>query len=116
MIAGNEPVRRPEAGDRAIRISVVYALPEQQVQVALEVPAGTNVGEAVARCGLLQRFPQIAAQPLACAIYSRPVALGELLSEGDRIEILRPLQIDPKEARRRAAAQARPRRSAPHKH
>jgi len=89
-----------------IRISVVYALPEQQCVIELRVSPGTTVAEAVARSGIVERFPQIAAQPLQCAIYGRAAALSNPLVEGNRVEILRPLLIDPKLNRRQAAARA----------
>ena len=89
-----------------IHISVIYALAQRQPSVRLQVAAGTSVGDAVARSGLMERFPEIAARPLACAIYGRAVALTHPLRAGDRVEIVRPLQIDPKESRRRAAARA----------
>lgn len=101
----------PEAEGR-ISVSVVYALPERQCVVELRVPPATTVEEAVARSGLMERFPQIAAH-LQCAIYGRLVALSNPLAEGDRVELLRPLLIDPKLNRRQAAARAkapRPRR------
>lgn len=96
----------PEVESR-IRISVVYALAERQCIVELRVPPGTTVAEAVARSGMAGRFPQIAAQSLQCAIYGRVAALSNPLAEGDRVEILRPLLIDPKLSRRQTAAQAK---------
>jgi uncharacterized protein len=96
-------------GDQ-VRVSVVYALPDRQVLVELELPQSATVADAVARSGLVQQFPDIASRPLACAIYGRPVADSHGLQGGDRVEILRPLQIDPKESRRQAAARNRPRK------
>jgi uncharacterized protein len=96
------------ADDERIPVAVVYARPEQQVIVELDVPAGTSVAEAVARSGLPERFPEISGRPLACAIYGRPVALASVVRAADRIEILRPLLIDPKESRRQAAGRGRP--------
>jgi putative ubiquitin-RnfH superfamily antitoxin RatB of RatAB toxin-antitoxin module len=61
----------------------------------------------VARSGLARRCAEIATLPLACAIYGRVVALTHELRAGDRVEILRPLLVDPKEQRRQAAARAR---------
>lgn len=88
-------------------ISVVYALADRQEIVQLAVPAKTTVAEAVEQSGLLQRFPEIAALPLSCAVYARVVELTSVVGEGDRIEILRPLLIDPKENRRQAAVAAK---------
>jgi putative ubiquitin-RnfH superfamily antitoxin RatB of RatAB toxin-antitoxin module len=90
-----------------IPVSVVYALPDRQVIVELHVVPGTSVADAVATSGLTQRFAEIATRPLACAVYGRAVALSYALRAGDRVEILRPLLVDPKEQRRQAAARGR---------
>lgn len=88
-------------------VRVAYALPERQVVVQLRVPLGTTVAEAVSRSGLVEQFPEIATRPLVCAIYGRAVANTYEVRGGERIEILRPLQVDPKVSRRQAAARAR---------
>lgn len=90
-----------------LRIRVIYALPDQQVTVDLQLPHGTLLSEAVTRSGLLQKFPEAAASPLSCAIFGRAVPLTYELRDGDRIEILRPLLIDPKQSRREAAQRSR---------
>jgi putative ubiquitin-RnfH superfamily antitoxin RatB of RatAB toxin-antitoxin module len=89
-----------------LSICVVYALPDRQEIVRLRVPNGTSVEQAVALSQLPRRFPAIAGAPLHCAIFGRAVALSQVLHDGDRVEVLRPLLIDPKEQRRRAAAQS----------
>ena len=90
-----------------MRIWVVYALPDRQSVQELQLPEPATVAEAVARSGLLQQFPELGDHPLACAIFGRAVADSHLLRADDRVEILRPLQVDPKESRRRAAARGR---------
>jgi len=90
-----------------ISISVVYALPERQTIVELKVPKGTSVGEAVSLSQLGMRFTQIAESALQCAIFGRVVPTTHLVAPGDRVEILRPLLIDPKESRRQAAVRGR---------
>jgi putative ubiquitin-RnfH superfamily antitoxin RatB of RatAB toxin-antitoxin module len=90
-----------------VRVSVVYALPDRQALRELELPDSATVAEAVARSGLLEQFPEIRSTPLACAIYGRAVVDSQVLRAGDRVEILRPLRVDPKESRRRAAARGR---------
>jgi uncharacterized protein len=87
-----------------VSISVVFALADLQEIVRLNVVRGTTVTEAVELSGLARKFPEIATMPLRCAIYSRVVAQTHVVADGDRIEILRPLLIDPKENRRQAAA------------
>jgi uncharacterized protein len=94
-----------------MRVWVVYALPDRQALRELDLPESATVAEAVARSGLVEEFPEIGSRPLACAIFGRAVADSQVLRAGDRVEILRPLQVDPKESRRRAAARGRtPRR------
>jgi uncharacterized protein len=95
---------------RPARIRVVYALPDRQESVEVALEPGMDVQTAVLRSGLLSRFPQPASASLVCAIYGQPAALTREVQEGDRIEILRPLFIDPKEARRQAARAQRGRR------
>lgn len=90
-----------------MQVWVVYALPDRQALRELELPESATVAEAVARSGLLEQFPEIGSRPLACAIFGRAVADSQPLRAGDRVEILRPLQVDPKESRRRAAARGR---------
>lgn len=95
------------AKSEGLSVRVVYALPDQQVGVDLRLPRGTSLADAVTRSGLLEKFPEAAAQPLACAIFGRAVPLTHELRDGDRIEILRPLLIDPKQSRREAAERGR---------
>jgi uncharacterized protein len=86
-----------------VPVEVVHAYPEAQHVVVLTVPAGTTVGEAIARSGLLARFPQIDLARHRVGVFGTPCALDRVVQAGDRVEIYRPLLIDPKEARRRAA-------------
>jgi putative ubiquitin-RnfH superfamily antitoxin RatB of RatAB toxin-antitoxin module len=90
-----------------ISIAVVYALPERQDIVDLVVPKGTTVMQAVELSQLPARFSAIGARPLQCAVFGRIVKDSDVLADGDRVEILRPLLIDPKESRRQAAARGR---------
>ena len=96
-----------QPADAALQISVVYALPDRQSIVPMKLPAEATVQDAVERSGLLRKFPEISQRELVCAVFSRPVELTTQLRDGDRVEILRPLLIDPKENRRRSATQAR---------
>ena len=90
-----------------MRVWVVYALPDRQALRELDLPESSTVAQAVARSGLVELFPEIGSRPLACAIFGRPVVDSQVLRADDRVEILRPLQVDPKESRRRAAARGR---------
>jgi putative ubiquitin-RnfH superfamily antitoxin RatB of RatAB toxin-antitoxin module len=91
------------APDKArISVEVVYALPERQVLLPLSVAAGTTVHEAIEQSGIAQYFPGLDARG-RFGIFGRRVKRDAVLKEGDRIEIYRPLIVDPKDSRRRRA-------------
>jgi putative ubiquitin-RnfH superfamily antitoxin RatB of RatAB toxin-antitoxin module len=85
------------------RVEVVYATPAGQRRYAVELEEGATVRMALERCGVLRNFPQIDLARDRVGIYGRLAALDEILREGDRVEILRPLVADPKAARKRRA-------------
>jgi len=66
----------------------------------LRVPAGTTVRSVIERSRLLERHPEIDLAQNRVGIYARFVSLEALVQNGDRVEIYRPLQADPKELRR----------------
>jgi putative ubiquitin-RnfH superfamily antitoxin RatB of RatAB toxin-antitoxin module len=86
-----------------IAVEVVYATPEKQLLLSVEAPRGCTVGEAIERSGIAKEFPGLAVDPDAVGIFSRKVPLEQVLRDGDRVEIYRPLIADPKEARRQRA-------------
>lgn len=86
-----------------IRVEVVLAWPRRHEAVALTLPAGACVGDALAAAGF-------ATDGIAgIAVFGERVTPEVLLRHGDRVELLRPLQADPKDARRRRAAVQRAR-------
>ena len=86
-----------------IKIEVVYATPDQQVLLSLDVPVGTTAIEAIEQSGLRQTFPDMLVEEGGIGIFSLKVPLNHPLRSGDRVEIYRPLIADPKESRRRRA-------------
>ena len=102
------------ASAETITIEVVYGLPAEHVLLTLAVPAGTTVREAVRLSGLAGRFPEIDIGQAPLGVFGKlekdPDA--RVLHAGERVEIYRPLLIDPKEARRLRAERARARRAA----
>jgi putative ubiquitin-RnfH superfamily antitoxin RatB of RatAB toxin-antitoxin module len=94
-------------GEAAIAVELVYALKEVQEVVALSVPAGTTVREAITLSGLPARYPEIDAQDAAIGVHGRIVGEETTLQDGDRVEIYRPLLIDPRLGRRRRASRLR---------
>lgn len=87
-----------------IRVEVVYALPEAQTVVAVRLPAGATVSEAVRRSGLADRHVEGSAK---VGIFGRLVDVTTRLRDGDRVEIYRPLVADPKSVRRARAGRKR---------
>jgi putative ubiquitin-RnfH superfamily antitoxin RatB of RatAB toxin-antitoxin module len=87
-----------------IDVEVAYANPEQQVIVALKMPEGATVEQAIHASGLLNRFSEIDATDLKAGIFSSICKLDQPVRQADRVEIYRPLIHDPKEARRQRAA------------
>lgn len=86
-----------------IRVRVALALARRQEVVELELPAGSTLQAALDASGLGERFPEARIDRARVGIWSRPAARSAVLSDGDRVEIYRPLAADPKEQRRRRA-------------
>ncbi|WP_413741420.1 RnfH family protein [Sodalis sp. RH15] len=86
-----------------IRVEVVYALPERQYLYPLTLPAGSMLKDAIEASGILALRPEIDLGKNKVGIFSRPAVLEDILNDGDRVEIYRPLLLDPKEWRRQRA-------------
>lgn len=95
-----------------IRVEVVYARPDVQRLVALDVAPGMTMMQAVERSGLLAEFPEIDLATAPMGIFSKREDHPEtrVLQAGDRVELYRPLEMDPKEARKLRAERAKARR------
>ena len=92
-----------EAG--RIRIEVAYALPDRQFLIPIDVPEGSTVQDALLRSGIAEQIAGLDVFSSAVGICGRRVEdpKKERLSDGDRVEIYRPLRVDPMESRRRRA-------------
>ncbi|MBJ9838447.1 RnfH family protein [Citrobacter freundii] len=86
-----------------IVVEVAYALPEKQYLQSVTLQQGATVEEAIRASGLLELRTDIDLSKNKVGIYSRPVKLADVLQDGDRVEIYRPLIADPKELRRQRA-------------
>jgi uncharacterized protein len=89
-----------------IDVEVAYAERDRQFLRRLTLPSGATLADAIAASNLEAEFP-IDATSLACGIWSKSASREAVLSDGDRVELYRPLEVDPKEARRRRAASAK---------
>ena len=88
-------------GNASVAIRVAYATREEQVIIELSVPKGTTIQEAIERSGILNRYPDIDLRRQGVGVFGQARALDYCPRTGDRIEIYRPLVLDPKEARRK---------------
>ena len=89
-----------------MRVELAYADPTREVLIAFEMRPGSTVGDCVERSGLFRLEPDLRSSRLGYSVFGRRVELTDPVSNGDRIEVLRALEIDPKEARRLRARRA----------
>jgi putative ubiquitin-RnfH superfamily antitoxin RatB of RatAB toxin-antitoxin module len=84
-----------------LAVVVAYSpAPREVDQVSLELLPGATLDDALRQSGLLQRHPEIDLAVNSLGVWGKLRALSDTLREGDRVEVYRPLRIDPKEARR----------------
>ncbi|WP_343230136.1 RnfH family protein [uncultured Aquimonas sp.] len=88
-----------------LAIEVVYARPERAWRVSLRLAPGSTALQAFEASGLRGRVAELASAEPDLGVFAHPVAPDRPLRDGDRVEIYRPLLIDPKDARRKRAAQ-----------
>ncbi|MBS0432578.1 MAG: RnfH family protein [Proteobacteria bacterium] len=89
-----------------IRASVVCAMPGHAFLRELELPQGARVEDAISASGVRAAWPQLSIDDAHVGIFSRKASLHTRLRDGDRVEIYRPLKIDPKDARRKRAGKS----------
>ncbi|EGN6367459.1 RnfH family protein [Salmonella enterica] len=86
-----------------LMVEVAYALPEKQYLLRVTLEQGATVEEAIRASGLLELRTDIDLAKNKVGVYSRPVKLTDTVQDGDRVEIYRPLIVDPKALRRQRA-------------
>jgi putative ubiquitin-RnfH superfamily antitoxin RatB of RatAB toxin-antitoxin module len=82
------------------KIEIIYALPSEQVLIECEISEFSTVREVITASNILIKYPEIDLAINSVGIFSQPANVDDEVHAGDRIEIYRPLTIDPKEARR----------------
>ena len=87
--------------DKKINIEVAYATTAHTYLLSVAVPDGSTIAQGIDVSGILGECPEINFDQNKVGIFSKLKSLDDKLKEGDRIEIYRPLKIDPKEARRK---------------
>ena len=83
-----------------ITVELVYASKDRLFQEQLSMSAHANVAMAVRQSRLLIEFPELTLENLVVGIYAKKCSLDALLQHGDRVEVYRPLEVDPMTARR----------------
>ncbi|HYG89152.1 MAG TPA: RnfH family protein [Azospirillum sp.] len=84
-----------------MKVSVVYAKPERHSLLTLDVPEGSSVRDVIERSGILKQFPEIDIETQRVGVYGKFTALDAAVEEGARVEIYRPITVDPATVRRR---------------
>lgn len=93
--------------DDSFDIEVVYARPDEQILLKLTAEPGITLQEAVERSGVLEKNPEIDLEKVKVGIFGKAAKKDAVLKSGDRVEIYRPLIADPKEARKKRAAEGK---------
>ena len=97
-----------QGNQQTIQVEVVLAMPERQELIALEVSSGSTLADAIAQSGVTEMFEDFELDAAKVGIFGLKASPDQVLREGDRVEIYRPLIADPKESRRqRAVKQAK---------
>lgn len=94
-----------------LNATVAYAEPGRELLLPVRVEAGATLRDAVLASGLLAQVPALAAAEFDLGVWGHARPSSQPVRDGDRIEVYRPLTVDPKQARR-IRAEIRQRRRA----
>ena len=83
-----------------IAVELVYALPDKQVLRSLTLAEGSTVADVISRGNLAKDFPGLELADTQAGIWGQPVGRDHVVRDGDRVDLYRPLEMDPREARR----------------
>lgn len=90
-----------------IDVTVCYALPERQWLELVQLPVGATVKDAIVQSRITEKIKDLEFNDSDIGVYGKRVSMEQVLADGDRVEIYRPLQMDPKEIRRMRAEAAK---------
>lgn len=99
-----------KSNENSMAVEVAYALPHKQALLKINVPAGTTALQAAQQSGIASKFDGLDLEDATLGIFGQVVAPGQVLRDGDRVEIYRPLLADPKDVRKARAERAKERR------
>ncbi|SDQ62395.1 hypothetical protein SAMN05443245_2107 [Paraburkholderia fungorum] len=90
-----------------LSIEVCYAAADAQTLIAVDLPEGATLQQALDASGILQRYPAINLEAQKVGVFGKLKPLDTVLADHDRVEIYRPLLVDPKLSRQRRVQKAR---------
>lgn len=90
-----------------IKVEVLFAYPDKYFLKKIELDQPLTVQNVIVQSGVLEKYKEIDLRENKVGIFSRPAKLTDLVEDGDRIEIYRPLIADPKEMRRKRAEKSK---------
>ena len=90
-----------------LSVQVCYALASEQALITVELPAGATLAQAIEASGILARYPQIDLGAQKVGVFGKLKPLDTVLADHDRVEIYRPLLVDPKVSRQRRVEKSR---------
>ena len=107
MRLNSEQKRCMVSDTQKIVVEVVYAYPEKYFYKKIELDNPLSIQNVILQSGVLQKYTEIDLRENKVGIFSRPAKLTDMVENGDRIEIYRPLIADPKEVRKQRAAEGK---------
>ncbi len=87
-------------------ISVTYADPDNPLWLKVQVKKGSTVEDAIRTTDLLTRYPDLDLTSMKVGIFGKTTQLDQELNKGDRVELYRPITVDPKTVPRRKKKKA----------
>ena len=90
-----------------IQVEVIYALPEEQNLLTVDVDDGIEVQQVILESGVLEQYPELDLSAMKVGLFGKMTTLKQKVRDKDRIEIYRPLIADPKEVRKKRAAEGK---------
>lgn len=93
--------------DGYVDVELVYGTAQSQALLRISVPKGTTILEAIEYSAIAEMFPDANFRKNPVGIWGRVVDRSRRVTNGDRIELYRPLEMDPRDARRELAAEGK---------
>ena len=90
-----------------IQVEVIYALPEEQNLLVVDVEEGVEISQVIQQSGVLKLYPELDLDTMKVGLFGKIAVMSQKVRDKDRIEIYRPLIADPKEVRKKRAAEGK---------